>query len=306
MVRPRRDPALALPALMLLLAACTSRPVATPSPTPSVPSVAPPVLPSASPTPSPKPVRPTVIAAFGDWGIRGGRAAEVVALMGRFRPLDAVVTTGDNAYGTGQRGEAAFARSLVEPLLRRRVPFYASLGNHDVVTRDGAHVMRELGIPGHWYARTVGPVQVVVLDSNRPSDTAQTAFLNGVLAAPTEATFRVVVFHHPAASCSLHGANRDVDRLWVPLLRGKADLVLAGHNHTYERFMVGTTPYVTTGGGGARLYPSVPGLCKGPGTPEVIKTAYHALRLTATPDRLLLEAVGLDGVVFDRYEIPPR
>jgi len=300
MVRFRRDLAAAL---LLAGSACTS----TPSSAPPAPSPSPSVS-SPSPTPSPvRPARPTVIAAFGDWGIRGGRAAEVVALMGRFRPLDAVVTTGDNAYGTGQRGEAAFARSLVEPLLRRRVPFYASLGNHDVVTRDGAHVMRALGIPGHWYTRTIGPVQLVVLDSNRPADKAQAAFLKGVLAAPTAATFRVVVFHHPASSCSLHGANREVDRLWVPLLRGKADLVLAGHNHTYERFMVGTLPYVTTGGGGgARLYPSIPGLCKGPGTPAKVKTAYHALRLTATPDRLLLEAVGLDGVVFDRYEIAPR
>jgi len=293
MPRFRRDLAAAL---VLALAACTSRPVSAP-PTPV------PTMLSPSPTPAPAPARPTVIAVFGDWGVHGGRAADVVRLMNGFRPLDAVLTTGDNAYTAGRASEAAFARRLVEPLRGRGVPFYASLGNHDVATAGGRHVMRELGIPARWYARVVGQVEVVVLDSNAPSDPAQMVFLNGVLGAPRRAAFRVVVFHHPPASCSLHGPDRDVERAWVGLLHGRADLVLAGHNHTYERFLVGGTPYVTTGGGGARLYPSLPGLCKGPGEAVFVKTAFHAVRLTATAATLTLEAVGLDGAPFDTVTV---
>jgi acid phosphatase len=297
MPRFRRD--LASLGLALLLAGCTPSAPA-PSPSPSLPS---PSVASVSPSPSRAVGPPTVIAAFGDWGIEGGRADDVVALMNGWRPLDAVLTTGDNAYGTGTRSEAARARRFAEPLFRRGVPFYAALGNHDVVTADGAHVMRSLGIPARWYTRVIGRVEVVVLDSTRPSDKAQSAFLRGVLARPRAAAFRVVVFHHPPTSCSLHGADRAVEKAWVGLLHGRADAVLMGHNHTYERFDVGGIPYVTTGGGGARLYPSIPGLCKGPGEPVVVKTVYHAMRLTATDETLTLEAVGLDGTAFDRYEV---
>lgn len=300
MARFRRDLAVAVvTATAVALGACTpERAAAPPSPSPSVPA-------TPSPTATPPLTDPTVIAVFGDWGIKGGRAADVVRLMNGWRPLHAVLTTGDNAYGGGRPHEAVLARELVAPLRDRGVPFYASLGNHDVYTENGRHVIRELGVPGHWYTRVIGPVEVVVLDSNRPADARQMAFLRSVLSAPRRAAFRVAVFHHPPASCSLHGANRDVERAWLDLFHGRVDLVLAGHNHTYERFMVGETPYVTTGGGGARLYPSVPGLCKGPGTPVRVMTVYHAVRLTATPERLLLEAVGLDGVAFDTVAVSP-
>lgn len=300
MPRFRRD--LAALGLALLLACSPERAAMPPAPSPPPSSL------SASPSPTPSRVaaRPTVIAAFGDWGIEGGRADDVVALMNGWRPLDAVLTTGDNAYGTGTATEAARARRFAEPLLRRGVPFYASLGNHDVVTADGRHVMRELGIPAPWYTRVIGRVEVVVLDSNRPRSREQAAFLWRVLDAPRRVPFRVVVFHHPPTSCSLHGANREVERAWVPLLEGRVDAVLAGHNHTYERFDVGGIPYVTTGGGGARLYPSIPGLCNGPGKPVKVKTVYHAMRLTATDDRLTLEAVGLDGTAFDRVDVAAK
>jgi predicted phosphodiesterase len=284
-------------AAALLLAACHASPAARPSPSPSV---------SPSPvvtTVLPPPVTPTVIGVLGDWGYPDGREADVVRLMSSWN-LDAVVTTGDNAYGGGRVDEAAFAKRTIAPLLRSgSVPLYASLGNHDVVTRDGEYVMRDLGIPAHWYARVVGPVQVVVLDANRPSDPAQQTFLRGVLDAPRPVPFRVVVFHQPAWSCSLHDADAGVARSFVPLFRDRVDLVLAGHNHTYERFMAGHVPYVTTGGGGAPLYPSIPGTCRGSGKAAFVKTVYHAVRLTATPDRLLLEAVGLDGRTFDRVEV---
>jgi hypothetical protein len=56
---------------------------------------------------------------------------------------------------------------------------------------------------------------------------------------------------------------------------------------------------VTTGGGGADLYPSSRALCQGPGQVRFLRTAYHAVRLRVTPYRLVLEAFGTDGAVFD-------
>jgi hypothetical protein len=159
--------------------------------------------------------------------------------------------------------------------------------------------MRAFGISNRWYTRQIGPVQLVVLDANRPYDPVQLDFLRRTLAKPRTG-WRVVAFHQPAMSCSFHPPAPGVDAAWVPLFRGRVDLVLSGHNHTYERFAAADgTPYVTTGGGGAQLYPSIPGKCSGPGTVRYLRTTHHAVRLTVTPSTLLLEAIGLDGKAFD-------
>jgi acid phosphatase len=251
-----------------------------------------------------------VIGVIGDWGVKDPALGDVIRLMGGFnggRPLDAVVTTGDNAYVTGTSAEAAYARRQLTPLLRRGTRLYASLGNHDEYTLGGRPVMRAFGIKARWYTAVVGPVQLVVLDANRTDDPAQLAFIKRTLAAPRPVPYRVLVFHQPVGSCSYHGPEPGVVKNWLPLFGGRVDLVLNGHNHTYERFTgPAGTPYVTTGGGGARLYPSARIACRGPVKVSFLDTVYHAVRLTATPQRLVVEAIGLDGTAFDSVTVYPR
>jgi hypothetical protein len=295
-------------ALGVALAGCSpSRtPVASPSPsvvtttvtvTPPTPSAS-----SASPAPA---GRAYVIGVLGDYGVDGAAVRSVVAEMRRFAPrLDAVVTTGDNAYCCGKPAQAAFAKSALAPLHTR---VYPALGNHDEVTGGGQPLMAAFGLTQRWYDVVVGPVELVFLDANRTGDARQRAFLNGVLARPRRATFRVVVFHQPGWSCSFHPPEPGVVRDWLPRFAGTVDLVLAGHNHTYERFAgAGGTPYVTTGGGGASLYPSSLAACRGAGHVRKIRTVHHALRITATSSRLTVEAYGTDGTAFDRFTVSPR
>ncbi len=295
-----RELALALAAAAAVAACSPSTPQATPTPTPA------PVASSSAPSsPTPTPTRtdkPVVLGVIGDYGVDERPVRAVVAAMAKFAPrLDAVVTTGDNAYCCGDAQQAAFARSMLAPL---HAPVYAALGNHDVKTRGGQPVMTAFGLAAHWYTAVVGPIELVVLDANRTGDRAQLAFLRQVLAASRPAAFRVVVFHQPGWSCSLHGPDPGVVQRWIPLFQGNVDLVLAGHNHTYERFTgADGTPYVTTGGGGAHLYPSIPGTCKGAGHMAFVRTVFHALRLTATSERLTVEAIGTNGKAFDRFEV---
>ena len=42
--------------------------------------------------------------------------------------------------------------------------------------------------------------------------------------------------HHPLYSSGMHGNNLVVAPLWAALSQGGADVVLAGHDHHYERF----------------------------------------------------------------------
>ena len=237
---------------------------------------------------------------IGDYGIDDTAVRQVTGVMRRWKP-DAVVTTGDNAYCCGTTSESRFAKRMLDTI---GAPVHPALGNHDVVTKDGADFMRVFGMTKRWYTATVGPVEFVVLDSNRPGDRNQLAFVKAVLARPKTAAFRVVAFHHPAWSCSAHDPNAGVRDRWLPLFgEDKVDLVLAGHTHTYERFSAGDVAYVTTGGGGARLYPSARFACRGAGRIVALRTVHHAVRLRATSSALTVEAIGLDGKVFDRVTL---
>lgn len=306
---PHRAGGLAAVAFTLLAVSCgpageprASSPAATP--TTSAPSTA------VEPRVDPAAARPYVIGVIGDWGVDAGPVRKVVKAMGGFnsgRPLDAVFTTGDNAYCCGTAEQSAFAWRMLSPLRLAGAPIYPALGNHDIRTGDGAPFMKQFRMTKRWYTVDVGPVQFLVLDSNRVTDAAQLAYIRSVLGKPRPGSFRVAVFHHAGWACSAHPPDPNVVKHWLPLFGTKVDMVLAGHNHSYERFTSGSgTPYVATGGGGAPLYSSSAAACRGPGKMAFIKTAHNAVRLTATDATLRLDAIGVDGVTFDSRVVRPR
>jgi len=43
-------------------------------------------------------------------------------------------------------------------------------------------------------------------------------------------------WHHPAFSSGGHGNNENMKGVWKMLAQAKADVVLSGHDHDYERF----------------------------------------------------------------------
>ena len=245
------------------------------------------------------------LVAFGDFG--GGPAQPAVArAMERWAArhrVDALVTTGDNVYNDGD--PSLFAAQLDRPYqgLRRGRPLWVTLGNHDVVAGHGASQLRHLGLPDLPYARSLPGLELLFLDANRV-DEAQASWLDGRLSAAGPA-LRAVVFHQPAWSCSSHDSDRQVDRLWVPVLEGhRVALVLNGHDHNYQRFVSpGGVTYVVTGGGGRPLYP-VDGCARG--APErVAKVVRHHFTAVEVRDgTLAVTAVAADDdTVIDRTVI---
>jgi len=215
----------------------------------------------------------------------------------RRAPFAFVLTTGDNFYapdGVATRGN--FFRP--ERCLRRlRIPWRPAWGNHDLA---GSSTADALGAPARHYAFRAGPARIVVLDANEPSDPEQLAFLRRELSAATEPV-RIVAFHQPAYTAGLHAPGRDQQRLWAPLFRRwRVALVLQGHNHAYERLVVGGVTYVTTGGGGAALYPCVraaTGL-------RACVPAHHFLAVTASERAVTVRAVTPGGGSIERVRIP--
>lgn len=258
---------------------------------------------SPAATPSARAAGATVLGVLGDFGIKSAAARAVVSLIASWRP-DGVVTTGDNAYESGTVEETAFARALIQPALDQGARLVASLGNHDEENGIGRPVMAAFGMPGRWYSTVIGHVQLVVLDANIPRDPDQLAWLRMTLALPRTVSWRIAVFHQPAVSCSFHTASSGVIKNWLPLFHGKIDLVLSGHNHTYERFLDSAgLSFVTTGGGGNTLYPSGRALCGGPATPVYFNAFFHAVRIEATARSLQLQAIEPGGTVRDELTL---
>ncbi len=71
--------------------------------------------------------------------------------------------------------------------------------------------------------------------------------------------WRFVVVHHSPWSAGHHGDDVKMLMAGVPdlLVRHHVDLVLAGHDHIYERGENHGLKYIVSGGGGAPLYPDI-------------------------------------------------
>jgi len=155
-----------------------------------------------------------------------------------------VFTLGDNAYERGSPGE--FRRCYDPTWGRQRSRTRPVPGNHDYGTPGAAgyfdYFGAEAGNPSEgWYAYDAGSWRVYVLNSNCgaiggcDAGSAQERWLRNDLAAnPRQCV--LAMWHHPLFSSGEHGNNPITRPLWQDLYDAGADLILNGHDHTYERF----------------------------------------------------------------------
>ncbi|MDQ1373903.1 MAG: hypothetical protein QOJ09_1241, partial [Actinomycetota bacterium] len=172
-----------------------------------------------------------------------------------------VATLGDTVYETGTPAE--FARCYAPawgPFKDRTRP---APGNHDYATPHGAgyhaYFGAAAGTPGRgWYSYELGGWHVAVLNSNCGAvgcgaGSAQERWLRADLAAhPVRCT--LAYWHHPRFSSGLHGSDVDVAPLYQALYDAGADVILAGHDHDYERFTPLDPKGVVDGARGIRTF----------------------------------------------------
>ena len=163
-------------------------------------------------------------------------------------PADYLVTLGDNDYRRAPPPSAPTGASFgwAEGA---GLEVAGVLGNHDVVVDRGRYQYETLNMPGRYYRRTVGGVELYLLDSNS-IDPRQTSWLRRSLAR-SRAGWKIAVLHHPPFNCGTHGPNGQVFARGVPLFeRYRVRLVLSGHDHNYQRFAPRRgVRYVVHGGG---------------------------------------------------------
>jgi 3',5'-cyclic AMP phosphodiesterase CpdA len=245
--------------------------------------------------------------AAGDYGVGGSRELALGMRMKSYEargPADMLVFLGDNDY-TESPGE--FRKNWRRSFGWARksgLRVAGVLGNHDHEVGRGRYQFRLLGMPGPYYTRRLGDAQLFLLDSTRVTD-RQTTWLEQELAASTS-TWKIAVLHHPPYTCGDYGGDSRVQRRWVPLFESyDVQLVLAGHDHNYQRFeMRNGVTYVVHGGGGARLYR--PRGCPSGYPPRARARYEHGfLSVSIGPDDLAVSAVDLRGRVTDRFSLTP-
>ncbi len=211
--------------------------------TPAVPEV--PSEPAEPSAPSETDAAAVTLIAAGDIGRCDSTLDDATGALAASLP-GVVATLGDTAYpdGTTQQLEECFGGSW--GVVKDRIRF-AVTGNHDVHTDDGEPLQAYLGSAAArdgrtWFSDDLGAWHVVVLDGNCgffgdscASDSEQVRWLQEDLAA-SGARCTLALMHQPRFSSGEHGDDRAMGALWDALYAADAELVLAGHDHDYERF----------------------------------------------------------------------
>jgi hypothetical protein len=185
-----------------------------------------------------------VVVGAGDIADCNSPGDEATAKLVAARPDATVVTFGDDAYNSGTAEEFANCYDPTWGTAKERTR--PAPGNHEYETPDAdgyfGYFGSAAGEPGKgYYSYDVGAWHAVVLNSNCSmvscaAGDPQEQWLRDDLDAH-QADCTLAYWHHPRfSSGSHHGSSTDVAPLFQALYDADADLVLAGHEHNYERF----------------------------------------------------------------------
>lgn len=223
----------------------------------------------------PVPTERVRFALVGDTGTGDSHAhaiARRITALHDKKPLDAFFMLGDNIYADDPF-PASFLRCIVspfEPLLRRRVPFHAVLGNHDF--DDSLEAQMEspiLGLNGRqYYTVHLGDLASIFMlcSDTIDKDPEQREWFRREVAA-SNAPWKIVMLHEPLDASDIDAGSHYKSYAHIKdILTGPdgVDLVFAGHNHVYERRkpLDGVT-HITIGLGGKltddEVFPPDPG-----------------------------------------------
>lgn len=186
---------------------------------------------------------PAVLLAAGDIATCSREDDEAVAALLDEHP-GTVVALGDLAYESGS--EEQFARCYGPSWGRHLARTRPVPGNHDYRTAGAAPYFDTFGpaagaLGRGYYSYTLGSWQVIALNSNcrevggcDPAS-AQYQWLQQEL-AQNSALCTVAYWHHARWSSGEHGDSEVMDDIWRLLAQYGTDVVLAAHDHDYERF----------------------------------------------------------------------
>ncbi|MGZ3141338.1 discoidin domain-containing protein [Lentzea chajnantorensis] len=181
----------------------------------------------------------TVVAAGDIASLTNTEHYETAKLIDQIKP-NHILTVGDNQYDSGTLTE--FRNHYDKSWGRYKSITHPATGNHEwednlngYKSYFGAQAY-PAGKP--YYSWEAGDFHFVSFDSQKIYDTGadstQLDWLKADLAANTKACV-VGYWHHPRFNSGEYGDKSKMSALWNVFADAKADLVLSGHDHHYER-----------------------------------------------------------------------
>ncbi|TVQ91450.1 MAG: metallophosphoesterase family protein [Deltaproteobacteria bacterium] len=227
---------------------------------------------------------------------------------------DFFVFTGDMVQTGSMQDEWDEWFTQAEEVLSRKVVVPAH-GNHELLA---VHYFANWSLPNNeqWFHYRYGDLVLVSLNDTvhemAHRETDQVEYLDQVWGQAPSDAWKISTHHHSIyASCSRHGSAYRLRAQWEPTYdQHQPQMVVAGHNHTYERSVpirdgVAASPgegtiYLVTGGAGAPLY-------RGQDESwfnEVFNATEHYVIADFGPDQIDVVVRDLTGQVIDSFVVP--
>lgn len=237
---------------------------------------------------------PVRLVAFGDDGTTASTQKNV----------DGALADGARGYvGLGDYyywADPAVWKSMFRPLTSQAA--YLALGNHDDL---GA--MADVMGPDPTWSRLVNGARLVSINTEQRMDVGSPQWneVRGALCNAPEAT-RILVLHkawwltsgarHPGTE--FPGSAAAMDQMVKDC---GVDLVLAGHEHNYQRMVRNGASYLIVGTGGQGIYP----VAGSPAGTVASCACYGRLILDVSPEGYSAHFKALDGSVKDAFSTTP-
>lgn len=245
--------------------------------------------------------------SFGD--TRTGHKVHrgLIEQMAKEGDVDLVIHSGDLVESGGVYEQWVRFFQIEAPMIRS-TPLFAALGNHDLSPRNyfERYTLASRYADGKRYTyREWGDIRVIMMDSELEARTGspQYEFLETAMREGAEkGQLMLVALHHPPYSAGAHGSNLELREVLGELCpRFGVEVVLAGHDHNYERTKrIDGVTYFVAASGGAPIRRMTPSWFS-----EVVRTEPHYILFDVERGSLVGRAVNLNGETFDTFVIPP-
>ncbi|MBM4370154.1 MAG: metallophosphoesterase [Deltaproteobacteria bacterium] len=261
----------------------------------------------------PLPGAPVSLVLFGDTRTDPESHQLVVDAIVQEGPA-MVLHTGDFVSGGGDPEQWQVFFDIERELMATSF-LYTIFGNHEIFGQvyfeAFFHMENTFGTERTW-STVWGDVGIVGMEIYNTdwSDGEALAWLDRELGRlREEARWLIVSFHEPLYTFSNHAPWSKGREYVQPLLEQHAvDLVISGHNHCYEHFLVNEIHHVVSGGGGAPLY----GVGEASEAEKELlvmaRPGFHYVRVDLTPEQITFSATdAATAEVFDSWTVPsPR
>ncbi|MCG2726496.1 MAG: metallophosphoesterase [Elusimicrobia bacterium] len=247
------------------------------------------------------------IVVYGDTRTNHGVHKKIEKLISGRKP-ETIFHTGDMVSDGANNKEWDMFEEIVSGL-RKNSEFFPVHGNHEWLA---PNYFKVFGIINWftYYSIDRHKIHFTVIDSEVPfwKGTWQYQWLESDLkkASLSDKTkFIAVLLHRPLYSSGLHGAKESpvLAQELAPLFeKYGVDIVVAGHDHDYERLYKNGIFYITAGGGGAPLYDKASEV-KGS---QVFIKSHHYLTLSVLKNELFFETFNELNEPIDSFKVKEK